>query len=146
MDCLRLQTNVKLAVLYRLPSHISWCPDVGLPGSWLAQRSYTFPDWSVGPAGGHVTLSRPLIGPGNPHSWSQQLAVSRAPVATGPASSEHVLQAIRTKVNFTHCIALQWTLGLRAICKPLHTFSNILPVGLVIYSASWVYNSICNTP
>ena len=80
------------------------------------------------PAGDHVTLSRPLIRPGDSPSWFQQLAVPPASVVPEASASEGLLQAIVDQGKHSvHFIALQWSLDLRVICKPLHTLSKISP-------------------
>ena len=61
------------------------------------------------PAGGHVTLSRPLIRPGDSHSWCQQLAVSHASVVPEAASSEGLLQAMadQGKLSSFYCFTVE---------------------------------------
>ena len=76
----------------------------------------------------HVTLSRPLIRPGESHSWLQHLAVRPRSVVPETSASEDLLQAIVDQGKHSvHFIALQWSLDLRVICKPLHTLSKISP-------------------
>ena len=122
------QTKVKARACPRSFLDISRCRTQDFLAPDWPSGSLHVRDWSLEPAGDHVTLSRPLIRPGDSHSWCQQLPVRPRSIVPETLAREDLLQAMVDQGKHSvHFIALQWSLDLRVICKPLHTLSNISP-------------------